>query len=70
MWVIMFYMIVGGLILFTIKRFLLRTKLFSKDMIRELKTQVKDQQNFIDYQTNKIIELQNMILNSGSRIND
>lgn len=56
-------MIVNGILLFVIKKFLSKTNLLgSKELVTDLKVQLKDQQEFIDYQSKKIIELQNMIL--------
>lgn len=56
-------MIVNGILLFVIKKFLSKTNLLgSKELVTNLKTQLKDQQEFIDYQSKKIIELQNMVL--------
>lgn len=56
-------MIVNGVLLFMIKKFLSKTNLLgNKELVTDLKTQLKDQQEFIDYQSKKIIELQNMIL--------
>lgn len=66
----MIYFIFSGLVLFVIKRFLMRTKLFSRDLINDLKKQNKEQQDIIIYQTNKILELQNIILNNGRRVNE
>jgi hypothetical protein len=60
------YYIVTGLLLFALKRFLLKTRVFGgESLIVELKEQVKEQQEYIDYQTKKIIELQTTILNGS-----
>lgn len=56
-------MIFNGILLFIIKKFLSKTNLLgNKELVTDLRTQLKDQQEFIDYQAKKIIELQNMIL--------
>jgi hypothetical protein len=60
------YYIVTGLVLFALKKILAKTNIFGgKDLITDLKKQVKDQQEYIDYQTKKIIELQTTILNGS-----
>lgn len=57
------YYIVTGLVLFALKKMLAKTNIFGgEDLINDLKKQVKDQQEYIDYQTKKIIELQTTIL--------
>lgn len=66
----MIYFIISGVILFIIKRALMRTKLFSRDLIQDLRTQVKEQQELIDYQTKKILELQSMVLGAGNRFQE
>lgn len=59
-------MIINGILLFIAKKLLGKTKMFgSKELVADLKVQLKDQQEFIDYQSKKIIELQNMILNGN-----
>jgi len=63
----MFYVIFSGLVLFALKRFLMRTRFFNKELVFELRTQIREQQEIIDYQNNKIIELQRMVLNAGNR---
>lgn len=52
---------------FVIKHLLLRftsKKLTPPDMVADLRAKVKEQDEYIKYQTNKIIELQNMVLNA------
>lgn len=56
-------MIVNGIILFLLKKFLLKTNLLGgQQLINDLRFQIRDQQGLIDYQTKKIIELQTMVL--------
>lgn len=63
----MLHVIITSLILFGLKRFLMRTGFFSKELVNELRSQVKEQQEIIDYQNRKIIELQRMVLDAGYR---
>jgi hypothetical protein len=56
-------MILTNILLFIFKRFLLKTTLLgNKEILDDLRKQIRDQQELIDYQTKKIIELQRMIL--------
>lgn len=56
-------MIMNSILVFLIKKFLLKTGLLGgKEIIAELRQQIKEQQEYIDFQTKKIIELQNVIL--------
>jgi len=55
-------MILNSILLFIFKKLLYKTKFFNKELVADLRSQLKDQQEFIDYQSKKIIELQNMIL--------
>ncbi len=63
----MLYVITSGLILFGLKRVLMRTRFFNKELVNELRGQIKEQQEIIDYQNRKIIELQRMVLDAGYR---